>query len=347
LRARLSDLLRVAGPSSRELDTLRSRVLVPRDSVELCMPVAIGAYTDFSCSYTHMGGMRGGQPAPVFFHLPIAYNGRATSLRASGTPVLRPNGQWAAQPPDQDIRFGPEPRLDFELEFGAFVGRGNDLGVPLTVDQASERIFGYCLLNDWSARGIQFFESALGPFLGKSFLTTISPWIVTQEALAPFRVPAPVRQESDPPTPAHLDSARNRAEGALTIELTAALRTARMRAAGEHPMRIVRTDFKHMYWTLAQMLAHHTSNGCNMQTADLIASGTTSGPEPDAKACLAEINQRGTRAVELANGERRMWLEDGDELQIRGRAMRDGFVSIGFGPCDGCVVPAIGWPPNV
>jgi fumarylacetoacetase len=325
---------------------LRSRLLVPLEEVELCMPVAIGSYTDFSCSLTHMGGMRGGRPAPVFFYLPIAYNGRATSVRASGTDVIRPSGQWAVRPPDEDIRFGPEPRLDFELEFGAFVSRGNDLGVPLTVDQASERIFGYCLVNDWSARGIQFFESFLGPFLGKSFLTTISPWIVTREAMEPFRLPAPLREAGDPPTPAHLDSQRNREAGALDIELTAYLSSARMRAAGMEAMRIVRTDFKHMYWTLAQMLAHHASNGCNLQTGDLFASGTASGPEPDAKACFAEINQRGTRAIELPGGEQRMWLEDGDELQIRGRAQREGFASIGFGACVGRIAPAIAWPAN-
>lgn len=344
LRARLSDLLRVGGPDSQQVAALTSRLLVPMGSVELCVPVAIGAYTDFSCSYTHMGGMQGGQPAPAFFYVPIGYNGRASSVRASGADVRRPNGQWAAKPPDEDVRFGPEPRLDFELEFGAFVGRGNEIGTPLTVDEAFERIFGYCLLNDWSARGVQFFESVLGPFLGKSFLTTISPWIVTAEAMAPFRLPAPARMPGDPPTPAHLDGERNRNEGALDVELTAYLQTAQMRAAGVDPMRIVRTDFRHIYWTLAQMLAHHTSNGCNMQAGDLLASGTTSGPEPDAKACLAEINQRGTRSIELPGGERRMWLEDGDELRIRGRAHRDGFVSIGFGACDGRVVPAISWP---
>jgi fumarylacetoacetase len=346
LRARLSDLLRVGGPDAEKAMALRSRLLVPLESVELCLPLAIGAFTDFSCSFTHMGGMRGGQPAPVFFYLPIVYNGRATSVLVSGTDVIRPNGQWDARPPDQHIRFGPEPRLDFELEFGAFVGRGNDLGVPLTVDQADQRIFGYCLVNDWSARGIQFFESLLGPFLGKSFLTTISPWMVTREAMEPFRLPAPLREAGHPPIPLHLDSPRNRDEGALNIELTAWLRSARMRAEGVEAVRIVRTDFKHMYWTLAQMLAHHTSNGCNMRTGDLFASGTASGPEPDAKACFAEINQRGTRPIDLPGGEQRLWLEDGDELQIRGRARREGFVSIGFGACDGRIVPAIAWPPH-
>jgi fumarylacetoacetase len=346
LRSRLSDLLRSSGPDAASARALRSRLLAPLDSVQLELPIAIGAYTDFSCSFTHMGGMRGGQPATAFFYVPIAYNGRASSVRASGFPVPRPHGQWAQVPPEQDIRFGPEPRLDFELEFGAFVGAGNELGTALTVDAAESRIFGCCLLNDWSARGIQFFESLLGPFLGKSFLTTISPWIVTAEALAPFRVPLAARAEDVPAIPTHLDSETNRAAGGLDIELTAYLQTAKMRSANIEPVRIVRTDFRHMYWTLAQMLAHHTSNGCNLQAGDLLASGTTSGPEPDAKACLAEINQRGARPLELPGGEERLWLEDGDSLQIRGMARREGYVSIGFGACDGLIAAAVPWSPK-
>ena len=346
LRSRLSDLLRCSGPDADSARALRSRLLIPLNSVQLELPVAIGSYTDFSCSFTHMGGMRGGQPATAFFYVPIAYNGRASSVRPSGFPVPRPYGQWAQVPPEQDIRFGPEPRLDFELEFGAFVRAGNELGAALTVDAAEARIFGCCLLNDWSARGIQFFESLLGPFLGKSFLTTVSPWIVTAEALAPFRVPLAARAEDVPAIPSHLDSEANRAAGGVDIELTAYLQTAKMRSANIEPLRIVRTDFRHMYWTLAQMLAHHTSNGCNLQAGDLLASGTTSGPEPDAKACLAEINQRGTRPLELPGGEERLWLEDGDSLQIRGMARREGYVSIGFGACDGHIAAAAPWSPE-
>jgi len=343
LRARLSDLLRLDGPDSNAARRLGSSLLVPMDSVRMELPVVIGGYTDFSCSYTHMGGMRGGQPVTAFFHVPIGYNGRASSVRASGASVQRPYGQWAVTPPEEGICFGPEPRLDFELELAAFVGRGNPLGTSLTVDEAATRIFGHCLLNDWSARGIQFFESVLGPFLGKSFLTTLSPWIVTTEALAPFRVPLPERAESVPRIPQHLDSQENRQSGGIDIELSAYLQTARMRAEDVAPVRIVRTNFKHMYWTLAQMLAHHTSNGCNMQTGDLFASGTTSGPEADAKACLVEINNRGTRALELPGGEQRVWLEDGDSLQIRGRAEREGYVPIGFGACDGQIGPPVPW----
>jgi len=348
LRARLSDLLRLSGPDSELLRARASEILVPMHSVQMELPAQIGGYTDFSCSYTHMGGMRGGEPAPNFFRFPIGYNGRASSIRPSGSVVIRPRGQWAAgapagSPTDGDVRFGPEPRLDFELEFAAYVGEGNALGSSLSVDRAADRLFGYCLLNDWSARGIQMLEmGGLGPFLGKSFLTTISPWVVTDEALAPFRTARPVRRASEPPVPAHLDGERDACAGGLNIELTAHLQTADMRNKGLPPARIVRTNFGHLYWTFAQMLAHHTSNGCNLQPGDLIASGTVSGPEPDGRACLAEINRRGTTPLELEGGEKRSWLEDGDELTIRGRALKDGHVPIGFGDCAGRVACSSG-----
>lgn len=360
LRSRLSDLLRVDGPDSQIVRRRAPELLVPIASARMELPAGIGGYTDFSCSYTHMGGMRGGEPAPSFFRFPIGYHGRASSIRPSGFAVQRPMGQWAtaANAPlggaraavgtgsaaeGPEVCFGPEPRLDFELEFAAFVGAGNELGATLSVDQAATGLFGYCLLNDWSARGIQMLEmGGLGPFLGKSFLTTISPWIVTDEAMAPFRATRPVRRASEPPVPAHLDSERDARAGGLTIELTAHLQTAEMRRAGIPAARIVRTNLEHLYWTFAQMLAHHTSNGCNLQPGDLIASGTVSGPEPDGRACLAEINQRGTRPVELPGGARRLWLEDDDELTIRGRAVRAGWVSVGFGECTGRVACSSG-----
>ncbi|HXS28224.1 MAG TPA: fumarylacetoacetase, partial [Steroidobacteraceae bacterium] len=348
LRARLSNLLRIGGTDSERLRSHASELLVPLRSVRMDLPAQIGAYTDFSCSYTHMGGMRGGEPAPIFFRFPIGYNGRASSIRASGVSVTRPRGQWTAAAPsagsmsaDGDVRFGPEPRLDFELEFAAFVGQGNELGSALSVDEAGQCIFAYCLLNDWSARGIQMLEmGGLGPFLGKSFLTTISPWLVTDEALAPFRTARPVRRASELPVPAHLDGTRDARAGGFDIELMAYLQTAEMRTAGVPAARIVCTNFSHLYWTFAQMLAHHTSNGCNLQSGDLIASGTVSGPEAQGRACLAEINQRGTKPLELPGGQRRVWLEDGDELTIRGRAVRDGYVPIGFGECAGRVTPS-------
>src|SRR3569833_2038422 len=228
LRARLSDLLNIDGADSGAARAISARLLVPMPQVQMELPVAISGFTDFSCSYTHLVGMRGGQPVTAFFYLPIGYNGRASSVRVSGTPVKRPSGQWAAKPPEGEMSFGPEPHKDFELELAAFVGRGNDLGTSLGVDEASERIFGCCLLNDWSARGIQFFESILGPFLGKSFGTTVSPWIVTAEALAPFRTSARRRAAGDPSIPSYLFDPSDQAEGGLAVELTAYLRTTAM-----------------------------------------------------------------------------------------------------------------------
>jgi fumarylacetoacetase len=348
LRARISDLLSSDGIDASAVRRAAATLLRPMDSVEMCLPAEIGDYTDFSCSYTHMGAMRSGEPAPTFFQFPIGYHGRASSIRPSGSPVRRPVGQWllggspgaagrGGGPPLQ-IGYGPEPRLDFEFEFAAFVGRGNALGVAMSLDQAADSIFGYCLLNDWSARGIQMLEmSGLGPFLGKSFLTTISPWVVTDEALAPFRTARPVRRPSDAQVPSHLDSERDSKTGGLSIELVASLQTREMRASGIAEVRFVETNLRHLYWTFAQMIAHHTSNGCNLRPADLVASGTVSGPEVGGRACFAEINERGTRPLELPGNGRRVWLEDGDELSLRARASRDGFVSVGFGECRGRV----------
>ncbi len=367
LRGQISKMLRADGQGGEALRGRASKLLVPAEEVQMALPAAIGDYTDFSCSYTHMAGMRNGEPAPIFFRFPIGYHGRASSIRASGFPVTRPRGQsagaggraaaggaagraaggaasgaagGAASGAFGDVQFGPEPRLDFELEFAAFVGQGTEIGDALSVDQAADRLFGYCLLNDWSARGIQMLEmSGLGPFLGKSFVTSVSPWVVTQEALAPFRVGRPQRRDTEPPVPPHLDSSRDSQAGGLSIELTAHLQTADMKAAGLPAARIVATNLRHLYWTFAQMLAHQTSNGCNVQPGDLLASGTVSGPEPEGRACLAEINQRGTKSIELPGGLSRLWLEDGDELTIKGRAVREGYVSIGFGQCVGQIRP--------
>ncbi|HEY5411417.1 MAG TPA: fumarylacetoacetase, partial [Caulobacteraceae bacterium] len=338
LRNRLSGLLSAGGPEEARMSSLAETLLVPMADASMELPAAIGDYTDFSCSTHHMMRMGGGTVRPVFLHLPVGYHGRASSVRVSGAEVVRPLGQVAGK--DGQAVFGPEPQLDFELEFAAFVGRGNALGHPIPMGEAEDHIFGYCLLNDWSARAIQFFEMALGPFLGKSFLTTISPWVVTREAMAPFRTAAFVRPEADPPVPAYLQLQADRSEGGLAVRLEALLATEAMRRRGDAPQRIVATNFRHIYWTLAQMLAHHASGGCDMSPGDLFASGTVSGPEDEAKACLMEANERGTRALSLPGGESRLWLEDGDEVLIRGRAEREGFVSIGFGPCDGRVAAA-------
>lgn len=344
LRSQMADLLCADGRGGDLLRRRASQLLIARESVQMQLPARIGGYTDFSCSYTHMAGMRNGEPPRIFFQFPMGYHGRTSSIRPSGFPVTRPWGQsGSADPALADVQFAPEPRLDFELEFAAFIAQGNELAVPLSVDQAADRLFGYCLLNDWSARGIQMLEmGALGPFLGKSFITTISPWVVTQEALLPFRVARPPRRHSEPPVPAHLDSCADSQAGGLSVELTAYLQTAGMRAAGLPAARIVATNLRHLYWTFAQMLAHQTSNGCNVQAGDLIASGTVSGPEPEGRACLAEINRRGTKPLELPGGYQRLWLEDGDELTIKGRAVREGYVSIGFGECSGQVCPSAG-----
>ena len=338
LRRRLSELLRAGGADEARARSLADRVLVSMAGVTMELPAAIGDYTDFSCSTHHMMRMGGGTVRPVFLHLPVGYHGRASSLRVSGAEVVRPLGQIAGK--DGPPVFGPEPQLDFELEFAAFVGRGNALGRPIPIGEAEEHIFGYCLLNDWSARAMQFFEMALGPFLGKSFVTTISPWVVTHEAMAPFRTAAFVRPEADPPIPAYLHSQADRRNGGLEVRLEAFLFTEAMRGRGDAPERIVATNFRYIYWTLAQMLAHHASNGCALRPGDLFASGTVSGPEDEAKACLMEANERGARALALPGGESRLWLEDGDEVRIRGRAEREGFVSIGFGACDGRVTAA-------
>ena len=332
LRMCLSDLLTAGGAEADRARQLASQILVPMHEAQLQLPAQIGAFSDFSCSTFHSRRMGGGTLRPVSTQLPVAYNGRASSIRPSGAPVRRPMGQFG--PAGTEPTYGPEPWMDFELEFGAFVGRGNSLGVPIPMAGAEDHIFGYCLVNDWSARGIQFFESALGPFLGKSFLTTISPWVVTAEALAPFGV-SPMRAKEDRQPPAHLDSPYNRQEGGFDIELTASLLTPGMRTDGRKPARIVRSNFKHMFWTTAQMLTHQTSNGCNVSPGDLIASGTVSGPENESRACLAEINERGKVPLHLPNGETRLWLDDGDEISFAGRAHRDGFIDIGFGECAG------------
>jgi fumarylacetoacetase len=327
LRAQLSDLFRQGG--SGDIATLET-CLVPMAQTELLLPLKPTAFTDFCTSIDHIKRM-GSRDAPLAaMSLPVAYNGRASSVVASGTPIVRPTGQFASPPGSNSILFGPEPMLDFELEFGVWLRDGNALGEPLAMPAAEDLMFGCCLVNDWSARGIQFFESILGPHLGKSFATTISPWIVTMEALAPFRVAARGRTSEEPAVSAHLLGASDRSHGGIDIELTADL-------AGK---QIVRTNLKELFWTLAQMVAHQASNGSPLERGDLVATGTVSGAADDAKACLAEITMRGGVSIELPGGTKRDWLEDGDTLTLRGRAMAEGYVPIGFGDCTGTIQPA-------
>lgn len=344
LRARLSTLLEEGSVEQGRVGAL----LRPADAVQMALPVRIGAFTDFftSLHHTERGGRLSGRTPPVaaaFRWLPIAYNSRATSVRISGEPVTRPNGQRRGA--EGVPEFGPSTALDFELELGAFVGRGNLLGQPLHLDAAGRELVGFCLLNDWSSRDVQGWESdPLGPFLCKSFSTTISPWVVTADALRPFRTGALARPDGDPAPLPYLHSDEDQASGGIGLAMQALLLTPAMRQAGLDPVPITRADFRDMYWTFAQMAAHHMSNGCNLQTGDLLGSGTVSGPTDESRACLAEITARGTVPLILPHGESRAWLLDGDEVIFRARAERDGFVPIGFGECRGVVQPAVTWP---
>ncbi len=342
LRSRLSEVLKVDGPKDDGLRDAISDALVPMSGAEMLLPVDIGDYTDFYASAYHaknVGSMfRPDNPLlPNYKHIPVAYHGRASSVCISGTPVRRPEGQSKDDTADAPS-FGPSRLLDYELEVGFFVGPGNSLGNPVAIGDAENHIFGLCVVNDWSARDLQKWEyQPLGPFLAKSFTTSISPWIVTLEALEPFRAPALVRPKGDPEPLGHLDSEENHALGAIDMVVEAYLATEKMRNEGAAPYRLSRGNFKDMYWTIAQMLTHHTSNGCNLRAADLLASGTVSGEAKDSRGCLLELTWRGQEPIQLPNGEERRFLQDGDEVTMRGFCQRDGFVRIGFGECKGTV----------
>jgi fumarylacetoacetase len=334
LRAALSELFREGGGGDRDA---AQEALVPMAGAELLMPAKPTAFTDFCTSADHilrMAANGGRAPQPAWATLPVAYNGRASSVAASGTPVIRPVGQFVPRGAEGMV-VGPEPMLDFELEFGAWLGGPvNALGETVDMTRADELLFGCCLVNDWSARGIQFYEMLLGPHLGKSFLTTISPWVVTMEALAPFRVPGRGRTADQPDIPAYLNDPFDRASGGLNVELTAEIDT------GSGPATIVRTNAAELFWTLAQMVAHQASGGAPLETGDLIATGTVSGAADEARACLVEITRLGQEPLTLPDGTKRVMLEDGDTLTLRGRATAEGYVPIGFGPCSGTIMPA-------
>lgn len=349
LRARLVRLLkadgRAAEPDGPGVPAPRS-ALVPMIEAELRPPAAIGDYTDFYASIDHatrVGRLfRPDNPLlPNYKYMPIAYHGRSSSIVVSGTPIRRPYGQ--AKPPDSQLpTFSPSRRLDYELEVGAFVGVGNNLGQPVSMDEAESRIFGLCLLNDWSARDLQAWEyQPLGPFVAKNFATTVSPWVVTREALAPYRCPAFVRAPDDPRPMPYLFSERNEAAGGFDLTLEVCLTSERMRRDGQAPMCLSCSSFRNMYWTIGQMVAHHTSNGCNLRPGDLLGSGTVSGPNDGSEGCLLEMTRQGARPIELPTGETRSFLEDGDEVILRAYGEREGFVRIGFGECRGMIVPAL------
>jgi len=335
-RQALTRLLRHDEPTLRDDSGLRDAAFHPMASVEMLLPAAIGDYTDFYSSREHatnVGVMfRGPDNAlqPNWLHLPVGYHGRASSVVVSGTDIRRPMGQTKADEA-ANPSFGPSRLMDFELEMGFFVGPGNALGEPIPIAEAAEHIFGMVLVNDWSARDIQKWEYVpLGPFLGKNFGTSISPWVVTTEALEPFLCAGPAQDDPEP-----LNYLKNPGDCAYDIRLEVLLQAEKMAA----PVRIATSNFKHMYWSICQQLAHHTVNGCNAQPGDLLGSGTISGPEKHERGSMLELSWRGTETVELANGETRKFLADGDTVIMRGHCETDG-IRIGFGEVSGKLLPA-------
>jgi fumarylacetoacetase len=318
--------------------------LVAQAEVEMGLPCRIGDYTDFYASIHHATTVgrqfRPDNPLlPNYKWVPIGYHGRASSIRPSGHAFPRPHGQTKA-PDASEPTVRPSRRLDYELELGTFVARPNALGEPVPIENAEEHVFGIVLLNDWSARDIQAWEyQPLGPFLSKNFATTVSPWMVTLEALRPFRSPFE-RPPGDPAPLPYLDTPANAASGAFDIRLEAWLQTERMRANGHAGDRLSTSNFKDAYWTVAQLVAHHTVNGCNLQCGDLLGSGTLSGPAPDEAGSLLELSAGGKRPLKLSNEESRTFLEDGDTVILRAHCERPGFRRIGFGECRGSVLPA-------
>jgi fumarylacetoacetase len=342
LRSALQAVLATDGEFAAAAQREASRILVPMEEAELFLPAKVGDYSDFYASVHHatnVGSMfRPDNPLmPNYKWLPVGYHGRASSLVVSGTPIQRPSGQ-RKRPDDAVPSFGPSRQLDYELEVGAFIGPGNPQGTPIPLRDAPSQLFGLCLVNDWSARDIQAWEyQPLGPFLAKSFATTVSPWVVTMQALAPFRIPAWRRAGGDPAPLPHLFDPGNEERGGVDITLEVLLRTRRMREAGAEPHRLSLGDFTSMYWTLAQMVTHHASNGCNLNPGDLIASGTVSGAEASSRGCLLELTWRGRDPIALPGGEQRTFLEDGDEITLRGWCEREGMRRMGFGKCVGVI----------
>jgi len=337
LRSRISELLRHDNPELRDNAELRRRALLPRREAQLHLPIAVAGYTDFYSSKEHATNVgimfRGKDNAlqPNWLHIPIAYNGRASTVVVSGTPIIRPQGQL--KPPNAETPvFAPCKRLDFELEMGAVVGGASQMGETLTEAQAAEMIFGFVLLNDWSARDIQQWEYVpLGPFQAKAFGTSISPWVVTREALEPFRVQGPAQQPT--PLPYLQQEGANNYDLKLEVDLRA--------DGAKDYATIARTNFKYMYWSSVQQLVHHASGGCAMNVGDLLGSGTISGPEKDQRGSLLEMSWNGSEPIELPGGIKRSFFEDGDSLRIRGWCQGEGY-RIGFGEVEGTILPAKG-----
>jgi fumarylacetoacetase len=342
-RARLSELLAGTPGDESSINPLPPGALVPMAEAEMRLPVEIGDYTDFYASIYHATNVgklfRPDNPLlPNYKYVPIGYHGRASSIVLSGTEVHRPLGQ--TQPPGATApSFGASQMLDYEAEIGFFVGAGNEMGARVPIDEAEDHIFGICLVNDWSARDIQSWEyQPLGPFLAKNFATSISPWIVTWEALEPYRVPAFFRPPGDPAPLPYLSSDKDKSAGGVELTIEVFIRSMLMREGHMRPSRLSASSLADMYWTAAQMLTHHTSNGCNLRTGDLFASGTISGPEAGSQGCLLELTRRGAEPVGLPTGEERRFLLDGDEVIMRAYLEREGAARIGLGECSGLIV---------
>jgi fumarylacetoacetase len=342
LRLSLSRLL---SADNTKHDNIQTHLL-PIADVELLVPAQVRNFTDFFASVFHATNtgrmLRPDNPLlPNYKYVPVAYHSRASSVCASGTPVRRPLGQRKG-PNDAAPSYGPSRNLDYELELGFYVGVASELGQPVPIAKAGNHVFGFCLLNDWSARDIQAWEyQPLGPFLAKNFATTVSPWVVTAEALAPFRIAALARPTEDPAPLPHLFDAADQERGGIDVTLEACLASERMRREGVAPVRLSASSASMLYWTVAQMVAHHASNGCNLEVGDLFGSGTVSGPDRSSWGSLLELTLRGREPIALPTGETRGFIEDGDEIILRGHCARASHVRIGFGECRAVVLPAL------
>ena len=339
LRLALSKALRAGSEHQQAL----SDTLVAQSDIEFSLPCRIGDYTDFYTSIYHataVGSLfRPDNPLlPNYKWVPIGYHGRSSSIDVSGQTFHRPKGQTKA--PDAEVpSFGPCKRLDYELELGIYLGKGNALGDAIAIENAENHVFGFCVFNDWSARDLQAWEyQPLGPFLAKNFASTVSPWIVTTEALAPYRT-SWTRDENDPQPMDYLESKANRDQGAFDIQMDVKIQTQKMRSEGHNPTRISTSSFKHSYWTVAQMVTHHTVNGCNFMPGDMLGSGTQSGPTHEEAGSLLELSRGGKEKITLSNGEQRSFLEDGDNVIMRGWCEKEGYVRIGFGSVESTVLP--------
>ncbi len=342
VRASVSSVLADGSSRLRDAPKLQLQCLLAMEDAEMQLPATIGDYTDFYASIHHATNvgkmMRPDNPLlPNYKHLPVGYNGRSSSIVPGGTPVRRPCGQVQAEGKDVPV-FAPSRLLDYEIEMGVFIGPGNELGQRIPMAEALDHVFGMVIVNDWSARDVQKWEyQPLGPFMAKDFATSISPWVVTLEALAPYRMPGPRREPGDPPM---LDYLKPTEDACYDVTVEVYLATREMRWRGTQPALVSRGHLSEMYWTFAQMLVHHTSTGCNLKPGDLIASGTISGAAEDSRGCLLERTWRGQTPLQLPDGSRRSFLEDGDEVIMRAYCQKPGAPRIGFGECRGVILPA-------